>query len=955
MPPRREVPRAGPTTRSAKVRATTAVAAGGSARPQTTSSAEATRQRSGAPSSAGGGAVAAAPTGRKRGRQPPCAAPPSPGAASAREKTGAAPLRPTSTATVACTEAPPLLRRATDVLEDGGAAGALSLLQRHLPPPTATAPTDAEQSGDDTAAMAAFLADAQSHLSRHVCARLARLTTATSHGFLNVAALGEAALASPPPSSPAAAEQLLDRQEDAYRTLRATIAASCALGHRSCQVLWGPRGSGKHRLLRLLAHEVRQTPNTVVLELHGRLLADDEAALGVIAQQLLLFLKSPQSAQLRATHYLLRTGTFGFGQLFHFDRHMQRDDSDSHGDGGDDDVTAGGDGAAAAASVAGALPRGAGRGRARPGNRTGVGRGGTGAAAHVVDGDDADDVVAESGSEVLVTSTMTYLTGGAASALPHLQRALLLLKGQGASIVVCIRDIDVFCIRCDQLLYVLSGLMHDGDGGGDGNGGSGSGRGSGSGGGGGLSLVLASAAPDIRQLEKRLSSRLTCETRYVPLLPWSPRVLLAATLHTTAQDGFGQVRLMELTRARGALVAALRSEATQLRLGAESRGRRRGKDQEHERLTASMADLEARLHACDATLRKVHALRRHLLGSADLDASSVATVTAAAPPLGFVESSGWRSPPPPTTTAAGAAAPLPTAARGWSVHSLRSHPSLTMEVQCVMCEELLRQLRGATPLACGPGRASASLSQLATELSAELELQCSTGATALTVLTSLLCRAASGAVDLLGDGGRRVLLQWLRARLQSEPVALSAAASASATSPAAAPDAIVDQWRAATLTTTPVVASTVYARRCTALPPLSLLPPLLHDLLGDGQLVGMGYGSREVLLLLFYMHLHHTSGLRQRTVADLLEDVSSSLGTKAAAALDRSAFRYAVRLLCRWRLLRVVEAHAQLLEICSSGARLRDFLLEVLSTRPEWCEEELGLDARERMRLRNLV
>ncbi|CAC9480512.1 conserved hypothetical protein [Leishmania infantum JPCM5] len=833
-------------------------------------------------------------------------------------------------------------------------------------------------------------------------------------------------------------EQLVDRQEQAYRTLRATIAASCALGHRSCQVLWGPRGSGKHRILRLLAHDVRRTPNTFVIELQGRLLKDDEAALGVIAQQLLSFLQSPQSAQLRAVHYLLRTGTFGFGQLFHFERHMQDGDmvaaaatapglsaramdgadtlllhTPQHmtGDGGRSGATRRQRPSTVTAPPTKAPHRGARRARWRlsrpaPGDRADSNADGS---AEDAEDDATEDEEAVQGSGVMVTSTTTYLTGGAASALPHLQQALLLLKSLGCSIVVCVRDIDVFGIRCDQLLYVLSGLMHDSDGGGGG-----------AGGGGGLSLVLASAAPDIRQLEKRLSSRLTCETRYVPLLPWSLRNLLAATLHTMAQDASHQVCMKEVGRQRADLVATLRSGATKLRQSTEGGGKIQKREQEA--LKKSMADLEARLHASEATLRELRAQRRHLLSL--LDTETVPTTmalganSAGSPALGYYRASGWRSSALPlplqlqqrAPTSASSTSSSFTTARTWSVGSLLAHSSLTLEVQCVMCEELLRQLCCATrarqargsagvDAACGSG--CPALAQLVTELSTELELNSSTSSTVLTVLANHLCKAASGAVDLLGGSGRRVLLSWLRARLRQEPIppaaaSVTSAAQASTTCPAGVPQMILLRWREAAqsmVTNIPDrraglaeeaamnerfvgvdlrpslalgdrepaatdganISRSEYHRPPPGLPPLSLLPPNLHDLLADGQLVGMGYGSREVLLVLFYMHIHHTSGVQERTVADLLEDVSSSLGTKAAAALDREAFRHAIRLLCRWRLLRVVEAHSQLLEICGSDARLREFLLTVLSKQPAWCEAELGLDAREIMRFRSLL
>ncbi|KAG5481363.1 hypothetical protein LSCM4_07074 [Leishmania orientalis] len=929
----------------------------------------------------------------------------------------------------------------------------VSLLRRFLP---SAAPTSTDVGGvggaeewntSDAVVFSTYLADVQSHLTRHCCRQLARLTTSTAPAFLHAAALGEAALSafSLPPmpthessgsgdqGSLPAVEQLVDRQEQAYRSLRATIAASCALGHRSCQVLWGPRGSGKHRILRLLVDDVRRTLNTFVMELHGRLLKDDEAALGVIAQQLLSFLRSPQSAPLRAGHYLLRTGTFEFGQLFHFQRHMQDDNlaaaaatapgftaratdaadmlltqvsRDVPGGGGRGGANRRPRASAAAAPCMKAPPRGARRTQWRTSHHVSCAQAGSDAVGSGEDSEnDGDEEVQDAqGSGVMVTSTTAYLTGGATGALPHLQRALLLLKSRGCSIVVCVRDIDVFGIRCDQLLYVLSGLMHDIDGGG----------------GGGMSLVLASGAPDIRQLEKRLSSRLTCETRYVPLLPWSLSGLLAATLHTTAQNALYQVRMKEVGRRRVELVAALRAGATKLRHGTE--GGRKATKREQELLEKSMADLEEQLHASDATMRELRARRRHLFSLLDTEAaattSAVGANNAGSSTLGYYCASGWRSsawPPQQQlqlrdSRSESSTAVTFTTARTWSVSSLLAHSSLTLEVQCVMCEELLRQLSGATraSLTRDPagidavhGSRHSSLAKLVGELNAELELNSCTNSTVLTVLASYLCKAVSGGVDLLGGSGRRVLLSWLRARLRHEPIPPTATSAASAAQASAAcreevPLLVLSSWREAAQSMVlhisdrraGLVAGAVenqalagvglrppfalddsevaaadgangshaqYHRPGPRLSPLSLLPPHLHDLLADGQLVGMGYGCREVLLVLFYMHIHHTSGVQQRTMADLLEDVSSSLGTKAAAALDREAFRHAIRLLCRWRILRVVEAHSQLLEICGSGVRLREFLEMVLSKKHEWCEAELGLDAREIMRFRSLL
>ncbi|KPI83228.1 hypothetical protein ABL78_7744 [Leptomonas seymouri] len=921
-----------------------------------------------------------------------------------------------------------------------------SLLWRYLP----TAPSvlfDGRWNASDAAVFSAFLAQVQLHLVRCCCRLLARLTTATSPAFLHAAALGAAALASPSTAEDGTStnagnstaspevDPLVDRQEEAYRTIRATIAASCTLGHRSCQVLWGPRGSGKHRILRLLAQEVRRTSKTFVMELHGKLLRDDEAALGVVAQQLLAFLQSPQSHELRAAHYQLRTGSFGFGQLFNFQRRMQEAGTAVTADEGgtaNNRSTAGRRGGAASG---GAMSEGSGRPLKRPYAQRGR-------RSEVFSSDSNSDSTEEDlggqeepdGVDMMVTSTTTYLTGGAASALPHLQQVLLLLKSQGCSIVVCIRDIDVFGVRCDQLLYVLSGLMHDSEN---------------SNGGGGLSLVLASAAPDIRQLEKRLSSRLTCETRYVPLLPWSLSSLLAATFHVAAQDRSFQLQLRELGQERAALLASLRDGATRLRCSRENAPQRgtakKAGARAMKELQDAMASLETRLHAVEAKLREMRAQRRHFLGILDFDSTTSTphkkpSLEGDSTVFGCGCESGWRPIPPPTQATPSAAAPASSqhsaassslvAPRSWTVESLHAQPNLIMEVQCVMCEELLQQLRLAEAAVTAAGLQTpestrgrcavavsslSSLVQRVTSLGVEVDLESGTSATVLTALVSALCKTASGEVDLMGSKGRRVLLQWMRARLQHEPIPLPAedanAGASTASSSACPPDVparILSNWResaqalaapgtattkvgsassaapllssSASLASAPIL-STESSFQCVAgdpslalaavglnkgstyhrshehlaLPPLSLLPPHIFDLLTEGQLVGMGYGSREMILVLFYMYLHHTTGVRQRTVADLLEDVSSSLGTRAAAALDRSAFRHAIRLLCRWRLLTISESHSQSVQICGSDTRLRGFLATVLSKQPVWCEAELGLDTREVMRFRNLV
>lgn len=805
----------------------------------------------------------------------------------------------------------------------------------------------------NAAVYAHFLAVMQYSFVHSCCRVLKKLATSTSLAFLHVASLGKSACSSGEETvsdAATSAESFTDEQEQVYQTLRSTIAASSTLGHRSCQVLWGPRGSGKHRILRLVAQENAKLNSTLVVELHGALLADDEAAIGIIADQMLRFLQNSTSAAVRASSWLLRTGTFGFGQLFQFDKKMAVE-TDGSGDA-------------------------SGTGDRAPQRSSGAARTAKQSTLTAVNSGEEDP-----SSGLFLTSTTTYLAGGASSALPHLQRALLLLKANGCSLVLCIRDIDIFGIRCDQLLYVLSGLMHDGD--------------EANHGGtaedehqtmelhsrnhtkdnsgqpimpGGMSLVLASSAPDIRHLEKRLSSRLTCEMRYVPLLPWTPRSMMRATLHALAENTHHQLRIFESQYDRDAAKSLVISTEAMLQRGCTEDGETIAR-MEVRRLTSRLVQLREVLKQKEATLRDLHQQQRHLLGFYD------------APSLAFkVEALKGKESQPERVSHAASTASFASAA-WWSVESLLARPALSLEVLHLFCEELLEELDKASkqPATISAVGRHTFVDQIANMMK-DWAIQGSTAATTLTAVVSLLCKVSSGRVQLFSRCSQLMLLQWLHERLAAEEAETGDLQQQGGTQP---PAAVLhswlnaaERWKADSICSDNVhrgfhgedVPKSSSADPCLSTAPLALSlshissdapavppPPQLHDLLVDGQLIRLGYGSREAFLLLFYMHLHYTNGIHQRTVPDLLEDVSSSLGTKAAAALDREAFRLAIRLLCRWRLLRLVDANSQAIEICGSDTRLCEFLSTVLTRAQDWCANELGLDVRELVRLRNLL
>ncbi|RNF26142.1 uncharacterized protein Tco025E_01587 [Trypanosoma conorhini] len=701
-----------------------------------------------------------------------------------------------------------------------------------------------------------FLADVQHRLSLHCCRVLAQLTTHTNKSFLALAKRGRS-----PPRPEAGGERAEDTgkrdefsmHEEAYRSVLSAIAASCTLGHRSCHALWGPRGCGEHRILRLVAKECMQRKETLVLYLDGDTLNGDEDGLRSIAGQMLSFLQSPQSAQLRAADWSLRTGNFDFGSLFGFSRLLPQDvdESASH-ESGDDTAKLPAQRRTAAnrqKKTGKENDREAARKRARAPSPAD-----SGSEEGSLDGD---------GRPLLMTSTMASATGGVSSALPALQRALLLMKSYGTNLVVCIRRVERFGIWCDQLLYVLSGLMHESDG-----------RG------GGMSLVMTSSTPDIRQLEKRLSSRLTCETRCIPLLPWTASRVARACL----------------VEVKETLQHQLEKRAT-VKKRAESR---------REKTSASGVPS---LPGADGLVPP------HTGWSFD--------VVSAAQKGGNQQAHA--------TLATSAASPL-------------AHGQLLEKTMLEMLMAAVAELDEADSVGREPLN-DGVFARRVSQVSKDLRSIAATAGRVVASVSSAFGEVCSGRLAFLSEKSRRSTLLWLAIWLKK-----SGGDTSLRETFATAPQAVRALWLSTSSknhtrnTTEAASASASFDGR----------QLLFDDLLSDCRLVELGYCSRETFLVLLYVYLRHEAGVT-RTVVDLLEDVSSSMGTQAAAALDRAAFRVAIAALHRWRILRVAgKSGAGVVSLRGSPARLREFLQSVLR-RADYCGSVLGLEAKELTRLRSLV
>lgn len=734
-------------------------------------------------------------------------------------------------------------------------------------------------------ALARFLADAEFGLWRMCCRLLPHLTLSTSNSAAFLCPLERSSAATTAPASdemmPDMSTPFLKVHDEAYRAIRSTIAASCALGNRSCQAIWGPRGCGKHRIMRLIARDCERMPNAFVIQLDGGLLRGDEAAIRVIARQMLAFLQSPQSLALREADWSMRTGTFDFGRLFHFDQEMEK------------------------AAAPRAVRAGGGpsiqppRSRAR-GRQAGADHRKRRRSASLASTSSSDDGSVAGEEKTFITATTSHLPGGAASSLSPLQQALLRMTHCHVSLIVCIRRADLFALWCDQLLYVLSGLMHDSDGHG-----------------GGMSLVLSSAAADLRQVEKRLSSRLTGMTRFIPLLPWTPQGILRTMLSIVAD--YCSVQLEELD------LQDMKKEVTATASLPPSTPRSKAV----EKAETLLADFERRQAALNT--------RRHAL-------------TPLLPPeLCRVRP---RSPPPTPTTIPAQDTTQPI--------SLHAHPSLLLDAWRHLAETIISSV-DADCTGCKNGADTHEDSRTITGttivtylrgITHDMEKTAASPGVVVTAVASALARASSGILPALETSAQSSVLQWLQGRVAQEAAwSWRGPEEAVVACPAAlrkdTPLPLVQRWcsEKVSLGHSPKVQRTSLG---------APLPPDLFDLLGDSKLVPLGYTARESFVTLFHVLLHHDAGRRSRAVSDLLEDISSSLGTKAAAALDTDAYRAAIHQLCRWRVLSLQE-DTQVVWLCGSASRLREFIGAVLEQREAWCEELLGLDAKDYMRIRSLI
>ncbi|KAH9589003.1 hypothetical protein LSM04_000009 [Trypanosoma melophagium] len=739
---------------------------------------------------------------------------------------------------------------------------------------------DQEKQEEEKVKQLEFLANAQHQLAVQCCRAHARLTARTGPAFLSIA------------------RDECSAHESAYRSVRSAIAASCALGHRSCHALWGPRGCGEHRILRLVAQECMQREQTFVLYLDGDTLNSDEDALRCTAQQLLQFLKSPQSAKLRAADWSLRTGTFDFGSLFGFHKLLQSEEEEN------------GDNASSGTEsdhyeVTGRHKTGNNRlKRTRMENQESIkkeslkrSRGSTLASSRtsaapttVVAAVAATSSTAAAGSEsedectdeedmdpLLVTSTTAYAGGGASSALPALQRSLLLMKSYGTNLVVCIRRVERFGIWCDQMLYVLSGLMHESDGHG-----------------GGMSLVMTSSTPDIRQLEKRLSSRLTCETRCIPLLPWSASRVARACL----------------VEVKERLKQDLENFAMKVK---NISNRKKERDEKTLNDENSYINKPFTGWCFDAMSASQEQLQQQQVNDGNSELQN-----------------------------------------GLHKISLDDSTKLLKESMLEIATAVINELDSvgavAAAAADSEGKQNTAGNNLfawrIARISGQLQGIGATAGRVMAAVASAFAEICSGRLFLLDKTSHAAIFSWFKLRLTEEGRDNYLSRSFST-----APEAVRAQW---------VTGISINSSGETKLPSMTVIPSscehhlLFGDMLSDCLLVELGYCTREMILILAYVYLRHEGGV-SRTVVDLLEDVASSMGTAAAAALDRTAFRSAVVALHRWRILRVAGRDGSaLVSLRGTPARLREFLQTVLN-RNDYCSSILGLETRDIARLRSLI
>nr|CCC94368.1 conserved hypothetical protein [Trypanosoma congolense IL3000] len=705
------------------------------------------------------------------------------------------------------------------------------------------------ESHDGSSPLAFILAAAQRHLGIQLCKALSKEAAETGELFLDVAKRGR----SPPSGSGSKAhvtDDIVERQDELdshlaiYRSVRSAIAASCALGHRSCHMLWGPRGCGGHRLLRLISQDCRHRPDTFVLYLDGEILKNDGDAIRCVAQQMLEFLKSPRSANLRSLDSSIRTGSFEFGNIFNFRNLMELREDDTMG-------ADAGDCRAATFTKKGYGGRKGLRKAVNTKERSKRGRSPSPVCYDLISsGEESND-----GHDALrVTCTTAHAKSGASSALPALQRSLLLMRGYGTNLVVCIRCVERFGVWCDHLLYVLSGLMHESDGQG-----------------GGMSLVMTSSAPDVRQLEKRLSSRLTCEARCIPLLPWSvSRIARACLLHV-------QKKLQEEVK----LLEAC-SEKT--------KGRKLPDKKPLDLKGCSILSSCVGWHSsvCDdlQTVNKE-------------DAGNVVGI--------------------PSPQAVRLLGRILSQMLSATIAELNSPPRSKQKCVTEVC-----------------------FAHRVTLLSKQFQSLGATASRVTAAVSRIFGGICSGRLPLLGAAGRSKMISWCKKQCSSSEDVVSLSDMSRDT----APKALKSLWLEADINKPQSTTIELESQQHDFL--------LFDDMLSDCKLVKLGYCTREMLLILVYVYLRHEGGVA-RTVVDLLEDVASSLGTKAATALDRGAFTDAVALLHRWRILRVGGREGvSVVFLRGSAVRLREFLQEVVSN-AEYYSRILGLEPKEVTWIRSLL
>jgi hypothetical protein len=224
-----------------------------------------------------------------------------------------------------------------------------------------------------------------------------------------------------------------------FKRLRISITSAARLGHRSCHAVWGCAGSGKSKMLSMLADTVRRVPGMFVVMLDGGVLQGDDDGLRVFVRELKTFLQSSAAAAFVANHR-------------------------------------------------GSIP------------------------AQLADLCDPEDSPSDPETDGVGHVQMPRSHSLPHQALAVLQATLVAMNRGGVSMAVLVDRASRFATWCDRLMYILSGLMHEVDE-----------RV------GGMSLVLTSLCADMRGIEKRLSSRLTCEMCFLPpLQPLLPDVVAAA-------------------------------------------------------------------------------------------------------------------------------------------------------------------------------------------------------------------------------------------------------------------------------------------------------------------------------------------------------------------------------------------------------------------------------------------